>query len=421
MVQGFRGNERRHAERYSITALRCLLAFVVSLGLMHDRAAAQPATASEYRIAAGDKIGITVFGQPDLSDEPTVDQNGNIRLSLIGDIHAAKGSLAELERSIEEALAKGYVKRPKVSAKITAYRPIHVLGMVRTPGLYPYQHGQSVFAAVMHAGGMGTAEPSGQGGDFFQADDRVRLLEISHASLLAKKARLLAQANRATRIEFADTSASPVDQALIADMHESEERFFAAERRAEENEVEALRQQVPRLEAEIASLKRQSDLELRQRDPSYNVGRLTSEIRREETRVDLNSTRLKSDALKAELAVGELQFKIAELRNSYQRRAFADLRETERELQEMSVNLPSARRARAARAGQMGWLTAEHDQMPAITVFRSNSTTTVKYEESIRFLLLPGDVVQVGSLLPPASQPPSTPSNQVSAISQPKR
>lgn len=418
MVQGFRGNERRHSERYSTTALRCLLAFVVSLGLMHGRAAAQPATASEYRIAAGDKIGITVFGQPDLSDEPTVDQNGNIRLSLIGDIHAAKRSLAELERNIEEALAKGYVKRPKVSAKITAYRPIHVLGMVRTPGLYPYQHGQSVFAAVMRAGGMGTAEHAGQGGDFFQADDRVRLLEISHASLLAKKARLLAQANRAARIEFADTSASPVDQALLADMRESEERAFAAERRAEEHEVEALRQQVPRLEAEIASLRRQSDLELRQRDPSYNVGRLTSEIRREETRVDLNSTRLKSDALKAELAVGELQFKIAELRNSYQRRAFADLRETERELLEMSVNLPSARRARAARAGQMGWLTAENDQMPEITVIRSTSTTTVKYEDSIRFLLLPGDVIQVGSLLPPAPHPPS---NQVSAIGQPNR
>jgi polysaccharide export outer membrane protein len=271
------------------------------------------------------------------------------------------------------------------------------------------------------AGGMGAAEHSGQGGDFFQADDRVRLLEISQASLLAKKARLLAQANRAARIELADTSASPVDQALLADMRESEERAFAAERRAEEQEVEALRQQVPRLEAEIASLRRQSDLELRQRDPSYNVGRLTSEIRREETRVDLNSTRLKSDALKAELAVGELQFKIAELRNGYQRRAFADLRETERELLEMSVNLPSARRARAARAGQMGWLTAEHDQMPEITVFRSTSTTTVKYEDSIRFLLLPGDVVQVGSLLPPASHPPSTPSKQVSAIGQPNR
>lgn len=398
----------------STTAFRCMLAMVVSFGLAHGRVAAQPVTASEYRIAAGDKIAITVFGQPDLADEPTVDQNGNIRLSLIGDVRAAKLSLTELERSIEDALAKGYVKRPKVSAKITTYRPIHVLGLVRTPGLYPYQQGQSVFAAVMRAGGIGTSDQPGQGGDFFQADDRVRLLEMSQASLLARKARLLAQANRAARIEFPDPAASSVDQARLDDIRESEERVFVAERRAEDQEVEALRQQVPRLEAEIASLRRQAELELRQRDPSYNMGRLTSEVRREETRVDLNSTRLKSEALKGELAVGELHFKIAELRNSYQRRAFADLRDTERELLEMTVLLPSARRTRAARAGQMGWLTGEHDQLPEITVIRSASSTTVKYEDAIRFLLWPGDVVQVGSLLTPTLP---VPSNQVSAKS----
>jgi polysaccharide export outer membrane protein len=413
MVRGSQGKSRREGQQYSATAIRWVLALVISLAPMLDRAAAQSPAASEYRIAAGDKIGIAVFGQPDLSDEPTVDQNGNIRLFLIGDIRAAKLSLGELERSIEQALAQGYVKRPKVSAKITTYRPIHVLGMVRTPGLYPYQQGQSVFTAVMRAGGMGTSDQPGQGGDFFQADDRVRLLEINQASLLAKKARLLAQADRAARIDFPDMSASPVDSARLADIRESEERAFAAERRAEEQEVEALRKQVPRLEAEIASLRRQGDLELRQRDPSHNLGRLTSEVRRDETRADINSVRLKSEALKGELAVGELQFKIAELRNSYQRRAFADLRETERELLELSVVLPSARRARAARAGQMGWLTSQHDQMPEITVIRSASTTTVKYEDAIRFLLLPGDVVQVGSLLLPASP---VKSDQVSAI-----
>jgi polysaccharide export outer membrane protein len=402
--------------RHSTTVIWCLLA--MSVELVHAPVAAQSMTATEHRIAVGDKIGIAVFGQQDLSDEPTVDQHGNIRLSFVGDIRAAALSLTELERSIEDALAKGYVKRPKVSAKITAYRPIHVLGMVRTPGLYPYEQGQSAFAAVMRAGGMGTSDQPGQGGDFFQADDRVRLLEIKQASLLAKKARLLAQASRVRRIDFPDTSDSPVDRSRLAEIRESEERVFAAERTAEEQEVEALRQQVPRLEAEIASLKRQADLELRQRDPSYNVGRLTSEVRREETRVDLNSTRLKSEALKGELAVGDLHFKIAELRNSYQRRAFADLRDTERELWEMSILLPSARRARASRAGQMGWVTAEYDQLPEIAVIRSTGTTTVKYEDAIRFLLLPGDVVQVGSLLPPASP---LPSNQVSATKQPNR
>jgi len=397
---------RRQPQWHSSTGGSWALVVITSFLLWgQDPAFAQ---SSAYRVAAGDKIGITVFGQPEMSDEPTVDQDGNIRLPLVGDIRAANLSLSELERGIEQSLAQGYVKRPKVSAKIAAFRPIHVLGMVRTPGLYPYQQGQSVFAAVMRAGGIGTSEPAGQGGDFFQADDRVRLLDINRAALLAKKARLVASADRAVRIDFPNMSASNIDPARLAEIHESEERAFAAEGRAEEQEAEVLRQQIPRLEAEIGSLRRQGDLELRKRDSGNVGGRLTSDIRREESQTDINSARLKSEALKAELAVGELKFKIAELRNSYQRRAIAELRETERELRELSVLLPSARRARAARAGQMGWLTDEQDQMPTIAVIRTSGTTTVKYEDAIGFLLLPGDVVQVGSLLSPTSPAPAS-------------
>jgi polysaccharide export outer membrane protein len=413
MVPEFRWQGGHPSRRHSLIARYGALAMICWLAGAHGSAFAQTAATQAYRIAPGDKIGIVVFSQPDLSDEPTVDQNGNIRLPLVGDVRAATLTLTELEKNIEQALGQGYVKRPKVTAKITAFRPIHVFGLVRAPGVYPYQQGQSVFAAVMRAGGIGTTDQAGQGGDFFQADDRVRLLEINQAALLAKRARLLAYASRVARIDFPDTSDSPVDAARLADIRESEERAFAAERRAEELEAEALRQQVPRLEAEIASLKRQSDLELRQRDPGYNVGRLTSEIKRDETRIDLSSTRLKSEALKGELAVGELHFKIAELRNSYQRRAFAELRETEKELRELSVSLPSARRARAARTGQMDWLGAQEDEMPSISIIRATGAIPVKYAQALGFLLLPGDVVQVGSLLAPGSLAPSGKLSQI--------
>ena len=101
-----------------------------------------------YRIGVGDKIGVVVIGQPDLSGEATVDQSGNLRLPVVGDIHAANLTPSELEKSIGQSLEQGYVRRPKVSVKITEFRPIYVLGMVRTPGLYPFQQGQSVLAAI---------------------------------------------------------------------------------------------------------------------------------------------------------------------------------------------------------------------------------------------------------------------------------
>ena len=415
------GKQRRRQARWcSLAGGSWALAMLIVFHAWATDPAATPSPAPQtYRIAAGDKIGVTVFGQPDLSGESTVDQSGNLRLPIVGDIHAVNLSLSELEKSIEQSLEQGYVRRPKVSAKVAEFRPIYVLGMVRTPGLYPYQQGQSVLAAITRAGGIGSPEQGGTGGDLFQADERVRLLEISRAALLAKRARLIAQQNGADRIDFPNMSALVVDPARIAQIHDGEQRAFAAERQAEQQETEALRKQFPRLDAEIASLKQQSDLEVRQRDlhqqliadyeqlSKSGLARKPTyiEIKREEARIEGSIARLKSESLKAELAIGELQFKITELHNNYQRRVMTELRETERSLLELTVTLPSAQRARSARAGQMGWLTAEQGQQPTITVIRARAAMPVKHNAAIDFLLQPGDVVQVGSLLPSAPEP----------------
>ena len=45
-------------------------------------------------------------------------------------------------------------------------------------------------------------------------------------------------------------------------------------------------------------------------------------------------------------------------------------------------------------------------RQPAITVIRAKGTTNVKYDAAVDFLLLPGDVVQVGSLFPPVPEVP---------------
>lgn len=80
----------------------------------------------------------------------------------------------------------------------------------------------------------------------------------------------------------------------------------------------------------------------------------------------------------------------------------AELRETDRQLLELTVTLPSAVRARAARTGQMGWLTGANGEQLAITVSRAKGNTTVKYDSAAEFMLQPGDIVQVGSVVPPS-------------------
>ena len=418
------GKRRRGQPRWcSLVAGGWVLAmFVILHAWAIDLAAAQSPAPQPYRITAGDKIGVAVFGQPDLSGESTVDQSGNLRLPMVGDIYAVNLTLGELERSIAHSLEQGYVRNPSVSIKIAEFGPIYVLGMVRTPGLYPYREGLSVLGAIARAGGIGAYE--GQQsivlGDLLQADERVRLLEISRMALLAKRARLIALQNGDDRIDFPDMSGLVVDPARIAQIRDGEERAFTAERQAEQQETDALQKQLPRLEAEIASLKAQTDLEEQQRKLNHELvadyeqlmktglARKSTyiEVKREEARIDGNIGRLKTDSLKAELSIGDLQFKITELRNGYQRRVITELRETDRSLLELTVTLPAAQRARAARAHQVGLLTAEQMRQPAITVIRAKGTTNVKYDAAVDFLLLPGDVVQVGSLFPPVPEVP---------------
>jgi hypothetical protein len=181
-----------------------------------------------------------------------------------------------------------------------------------------------------------------------------------------------------------------------------------------QQEIAALEKQPPRLEAEIASLKRQAELEQKQRSLNQELiadyeqlnksglARKSTyiEVKREEARIDGNIGRLESDALKAELQIGEVQFKIVELRNAYQRRVSTELRDTERSLLELAVSLPAAHRVRAAYARQAGLTNAEQASQAVITVIRARGTTNVRYDAAANFLLQPGDIVQIGSLFP---------------------
>jgi polysaccharide export outer membrane protein len=273
----------------------------------------------------------------------------------------------------------------------------------------------SVLAAIARAGGIGASETEQRGvlGELLQAEERVRLLEISRMALLAKRARLVALQNGDDRIAFPDMSGLVADPARIAQILDGEQGAFATERQAAQQEVEALQKQLPRLEAEIASFNRQTELELQQRGLNHELladyeqlmktglARKSTyiEVKREEARIEGNVGRLKSESLKAELSIGEVQFKITELRNVYQRRVMTELRETDRSLLELTVTLPAAQRVRAARARQAGLFTAEVRQ-PAITVIRAQGTANVKHDAAVDFLLQPGDVVQVGPLFP---------------------
>jgi polysaccharide biosynthesis/export protein len=115
-----------------------------------------PSTAdeSDYRLGPGDKLHVQVLGADDLGGDFLVGDNGTVSSPLIGDVKAAGSTRSELERAMEKQLAGGYLKNPKVSVTILAYRPFYIYGEVVKPGQYPYASGMRVTSAVATAGGF---------------------------------------------------------------------------------------------------------------------------------------------------------------------------------------------------------------------------------------------------------------------------
>lgn len=116
--------------------------------------AANPTTAQDYVLGAGDRIRLTVYGEEDLSGEYEIGSMGGVALPLIGNVQASTLNVADFERAVQLRLAEGYLKDPRVSVQVVNYRPFFILGEVSKPGSYPYVNGMTVLNAVALAGGF---------------------------------------------------------------------------------------------------------------------------------------------------------------------------------------------------------------------------------------------------------------------------
>jgi polysaccharide export outer membrane protein len=114
----------------------------------------QPATPQQYRISKGDKVKISTFGEDRFSGEFLVHGDGKITFPLFGDIPAAGLTTVQLIYDIKSRLAPDYLRDPQVTAEVTGFRPVYILGEVARPGQYPYAEGLTIYALIAQAGGF---------------------------------------------------------------------------------------------------------------------------------------------------------------------------------------------------------------------------------------------------------------------------
>jgi len=129
--------------RFWALALVCLLGAAPALGQEGD-----------YALGTGDRLRVTVFGQPDLSGEFEVDSMGRLNLPLAGSLQAVNRSPEDVRQMIITALQPDYLKDPQVSVQVINYRHFYIIGEVANPGSYPYVGGMRVVNAVAVAGGF---------------------------------------------------------------------------------------------------------------------------------------------------------------------------------------------------------------------------------------------------------------------------
>ena len=113
-----------------------------------------PAPDAAYRLDAGDKLRVVVYGQEGLTNTYAIDAGGAITMPLIGSVPARGRTPAELASAITARLRSGYIRDPSVAVEIESYRPFFILGEVAAPGQYPYVPNMSVESAVAIAGGF---------------------------------------------------------------------------------------------------------------------------------------------------------------------------------------------------------------------------------------------------------------------------
>lgn len=109
---------------------------------------------SGYRLDTGDRIEIRVFGEPDLSVEARIGDDGVIVYPFLGEIGVVGMTVREVENRIVEGLRPDYLINPTVTVSIVEYRNFYIYGAVRSPGGFPFRPGITVRQAVALAGGL---------------------------------------------------------------------------------------------------------------------------------------------------------------------------------------------------------------------------------------------------------------------------
>lgn len=129
----------------------CAVILLLSAGL-----AAEDQNRTTYILGPSDVVTVHALNAPDISDKPfRLDADGDVKLPMVGRIHAGGQTVEQLEAEITKRL-KVYLEQPEVTVSIADFRsqPVSILGEVATPGVHQLEGQKTLLEILAVAGGL---------------------------------------------------------------------------------------------------------------------------------------------------------------------------------------------------------------------------------------------------------------------------
>lgn len=112
-------------------------------------------TPAEYVVGEADSLHISVWKEPELTTDVVVRPDGDISMSLAGDVRASGMTPKQIEKVLADRLS-AYILNPQVHVNVTEIRSkvVYVTGEVNHPGGYPLLFPTTVLQILARAGGL---------------------------------------------------------------------------------------------------------------------------------------------------------------------------------------------------------------------------------------------------------------------------
>lgn len=378
--------------------------------------AAALATEATYRLAPGDRITVTVFGQPELSGDVLIDDAGTISIPLSAPIEVKDLTVFECQKRINDRLlADGILRTPSVGVRIAELRPLYVLGDVRLPGAFPFRYGSTTQSAVALAGGFGPGEVLRRTAvsDYLLAEERVRQLTLQKRTMLVRKARLEAQRDGLDNFSPPDLGDAADDKDTL-EIIANEQDIFRVQAGILRGQIDLLRSQKPLLKEQIDANTEQGNVGkkqlglIRQQIDRYGsllrqgLGTQNNDFnyRVLEANQEAAVWRLLSDVSRLQVDAGNLDFKIKEVEAAFKRQVATELQQTRDLLNDLEITLPAAIAVRDAKLQFAGGATGANGVRHLISITRMRNGHAVVLNADKTTPVEPGDVVDVRNEMP---------------------